>query len=296
MANVLAGTFAQALHSPHKTTSSKKRPPYRSYRRRTWPRSKDIWLNGQYWYGPLKMIGLRLAQLKKSGLTKCAKAVFACLNDKHNRKRGFAWPSLKTISALTGFSRRAIQYAIQQLERLKLVVVDRSQKIERSNRYEINYTIADQYLEQGFVPKLQKVAKTATEKLKLHPNIHISLKPFFPLHPREEKLEEHSFTASVDQLWRPPEQSSAEKIFENVMKEIQKREFTPPFCSHRYWSYCALFSNTDFERELKENTAHETEILIRASLQTLNHFITTQDYAQGTLTAAILRHAENQYQ
>ncbi|MFC0246750.1 hypothetical protein ACFOLL_14145 [Falsochrobactrum ovis] len=55
MANVLAGTFAQALHSPHKTTSSKKRPPYRSYRRRTWPRSKEIWLNGQYWYGPLKI-------------------------------------------------------------------------------------------------------------------------------------------------------------------------------------------------------------------------------------------------
>mgnify|MGYP003400215540 CR=1 FL=1 len=72
-----------------------------------------------------------------------AKIVLLALSNRHNQETGRCDPSIKTISADTRMSERAIQYGLRELEAVKAIVtVERKQRTGRgkknlTNRYRI---------------------------------------------------------------------------------------------------------------------------------------------------------------
>lgn len=80
--------------------------------------------------------------LKIEGLKARERLVLIYLADFSNASKGFAWPSIKTLSKKTGFSQSTVKRAVSSLEEMRLVRIARQSMQKDGTRFSNRYYLA----------------------------------------------------------------------------------------------------------------------------------------------------------
>ena len=80
--------------------------------------------------------------LKIEGLNARERLVLIYLADFSNASKGYAWPSINTLSRKTGFSKSTVKRAVSTLEEMRLVRIARQSMMKDGTRFSNRYYLA----------------------------------------------------------------------------------------------------------------------------------------------------------
>lgn len=258
-----------------------------------WPRSKAKWKKGQYWDSPLKAIARQLANAEHICFTKCQRAVFRELVDKWNRKLKFAFCSIEHLQKVSGFSRRGIQYAIQSLEALGLLFVDRSQTKYKTSVYMLRFRAIENALETGVLiePDIEKYDRNrAHSKSKVHPNIISIISSLFTLRSEDKLALEIGQSIPVADMpdmeeARIMDEENRYKAFDRQIKaEILSSGGEAIKLMERYY---LILGEGPLDNEVRAHLHHETGLVVAAVLHLLNVLDCASQFIIGSFTSLI---------